>query len=53
VPDDQVRDVLLGEPDLEAAVFTLIEMANEHGGKDNVTVILVKIVERGSMRPPS
>jgi protein phosphatase len=53
VPDDQVRDVLRGEPDLEAAVYTLIEMANEHGGKDNVTVILVKIVERGSIRPGS
>jgi len=53
VPDDQVRDVLMGEPDLEAAVYTLIEMANEHGGKDNVTVVLVKIVERGSIRPPS
>jgi serine/threonine protein phosphatase PrpC len=48
VGDDQVRDVLLGEPDLEAAVYTLIDMANEQGGKDNVTVILVKIVERGS-----
>ena len=33
-----MRDVLLGEPDLEAAVYTLIEMANEQGGKDNVTV---------------
>jgi PPM family protein phosphatase len=53
VPDDQVRAVLLGEPDLEAAVYTLIEMANEHGGKDNVTVVLVKIVERGSIRPTS
>ena len=48
VGDDQVRDVLLGEPDLEAAVYTLIDKANEQGGKDNVTVILVKIVERGS-----
>jgi protein phosphatase len=53
VRDDEVRAVLMGEPDLEAAVYTLIEMANEHGGKDNVTVILVKVVERGSIRPPS
>jgi protein phosphatase len=53
VPDEQVREILLLEPDLEAAVLTLIELANERGGKDNVTVILVKIVERKSMRPPA
>jgi len=47
VSDDQVRGILLAEPDLEAAVYSLIEKANEHGGKDNVTVVLVKIVERG------
>ncbi len=47
--DDQIRDVLLGEPDLEAAVYTLIELANDRGGKDNVTVILVEIVERGAL----
>jgi len=47
VSDDQVRAILLGEPDLEAAVYTLIDIANEQGGKDNVTVILVKVVERG------
>jgi serine/threonine protein phosphatase PrpC len=49
VADEQVRDVLLGEPDLEAAVYSLIEVANEQGGRDNVTVILVKIVERGPL----
>jgi serine/threonine protein phosphatase PrpC len=48
VSDDQVRDVLRAEPDLEAAVLSLIEKANEQGGRDNVTVILVKIIERGA-----
>ena len=47
--DDHIRDVLLGEPDLEAAVYALIELANDRGGKDNVTVILVKIVEQGAL----
>ncbi len=46
--DAQIRDILLGEVDLEAAVYTLIELANDQGGKDNVTVILVKILERAS-----
>jgi serine/threonine protein phosphatase PrpC len=47
VSDDQVRDVLQGEPDLEASVLSLIDKANQQGGRDNVTVVLVKIVERG------
>ena len=50
VTDDEIRDMILGEPDLEAAVYGLIESANDRGGKDNVTVILVKVLER---RPSS
>jgi serine/threonine protein phosphatase PrpC len=48
VPDEPVRQVLMTEPDIEAAVHTLIEMANAQGGRDNVTVVLVKIIERGA-----
>jgi protein phosphatase len=48
--DEQIRDLILGEPDLESAVYGLIELANDRGGKDNVTVILVKVIER---RPSS
>jgi serine/threonine protein phosphatase PrpC len=44
--DDQILDIILDEPDLEAAVYSLIELANDRGGKDNVTVILVKVLER-------
>jgi protein phosphatase len=32
--------------DVEAAAYCLIEVANDHGGKDNVTCIVVKVVER-------
>jgi protein phosphatase len=46
VGDDEIRDVILQEPDLEAAVYGLIEVANDRGGKDNVTVILVKVLEK-------
>jgi protein phosphatase len=57
VPDEDIRDILLQEQDdLEASVYALIEQANDRGGKDNVTVILVKVVERMSAsvisRPP-
>jgi len=44
--DEEVREILLHEPNLEAAVYQLIQLANEHGGRDNTTLILVKVLER-------
>jgi serine/threonine protein phosphatase PrpC len=44
--DEEVREILLHEPDLEAAIYKLIALANEHGGRDNTTLILVKVLER-------
>jgi len=32
--------------DAEAIAYSLIEIANDHGGKDNVTCVIVKVVER-------
>lgn len=46
VDDEELREVLLQEPDVDAAVYRLIELANQHGGRDNTTIILVKVVER-------
>jgi protein phosphatase len=46
VRDDDIRDVVQHEPDLEAAVYSLIELANDRGGKDNITVILVKVLAK-------
>jgi protein phosphatase len=46
VGDEEIRDVIVNEPDLEAAVYGLIEVANDRGGKDNITVILVKVLEK-------
>lgn len=43
---DVVRTAL---PDLEAASFRLVELANERGGKDNSTAVLVRCV--GLVRP--
>ncbi|MEI9950101.1 MAG: protein phosphatase 2C domain-containing protein [Pseudomonadota bacterium] len=48
VSDEQLRDVLLENEDLESALYTLIEAANDRGGKDNVTVIIVKVLARVS-----
>ncbi|MEC9070828.1 MAG: SpoIIE family protein phosphatase, partial [Myxococcota bacterium] len=43
--DDELLDLFLAnEGDLDKAVQALIESACDHGGKDNVTVILVRYV---------
>ena len=41
--DRQLATVLLKEEDLTVAVARLIELANDNGGPDNVTVVLVRI----------
>jgi serine/threonine protein phosphatase PrpC len=46
VEDPEIERLLVDESDLEAAVYGLIERANDHGGKDNVTVVLIKVIER-------
>jgi protein phosphatase len=46
VSDTGIHEILSRELDLEAAVYTLLEAAIDRGGKDNVTIILVKVLER-------
>jgi protein phosphatase len=46
--DDEVCDVLLQHEDLESALYTLIEEANDRGGKDNISIIIVKVLSRTS-----
>jgi len=50
VTDDELRNVLLEHEDLETALYTLIEAANDRGGNDNVTVIIVKVLARVSKK---
>jgi protein phosphatase len=50
VTDDELRDTLLEHEDLETALYTLIESANDRGGNDNVTVIIVKVLSRASKK---
>ena len=45
VPDDLVRDIILREKDIDQAVGKLIETANDRGGRDNISVILVRVDE--------
>lgn len=41
--DDEIRDMAKDGTDLAVIVKALIDLSNERGGKDNVTVILVEI----------
>lgn len=44
-PDDVIQTILQRETDLETACVRLVEAANEAGGKDNVTVLLMRFTE--------
>ncbi len=43
VPEREMLDVILGAPDLHAAVLRLINHANDHGGPDNITAVLARV----------
>ena len=43
---DEIRRVLSEEADLELAAHRLVALANDAGGKDNVTVVLVRVQDR-------
>jgi PPM family protein phosphatase len=43
VSDDEIRDLLSKEIDLDRAVASLILAANASGGRDNVSVIVVRV----------
>ena len=44
VDDKEIREIVSGHP-LKDAPGKLIELANERGGDDNITVIIVTVVE--------
>jgi serine/threonine protein phosphatase PrpC len=45
IPESRVVEVLQGNPRLKAAGEALIAAANEAGGRDNITVILIRLEE--------
>ncbi|HTA19452.1 MAG TPA: serine/threonine-protein phosphatase, partial [Polyangia bacterium] len=43
VPDPKMKAILRSTPDIEAACQLLIDAANEAGGPDNITSVLVRV----------
>jgi protein phosphatase len=53
VNNDEILTTLTSTADLEAATKKLVDMANERGGRDNITIILVRVddAKRPSVAP--
>lgn len=45
ITDDEILEILLANSNLEKAAAGLIARANANGGDDNVTVVLVRVIE--------
>jgi serine/threonine protein phosphatase PrpC len=43
VPDEEIRTTVQSTPNPQIACETLVKLANERGGNDNISVILIKI----------
>jgi PPM family protein phosphatase len=46
VQDDEILRIVTSTSDIREACSQLIARANEHGGEDNVTIVLIKIEEQ-------
>lgn len=46
--DDEIRDTIRANPDLTAATEALVALANERGGHDNITVVLLAVTQMES-----
>ena len=47
VEDDEIAGVLRAHRDAQEAVDELVRVANERGGRDNITVVIVDVVDDG------
>ncbi len=52
VRDEEMADIVQGQP-LTQAVARLIDMANERGGPDNISTVLVRALPPNPARPPA
>ncbi len=50
ITDQEILEVITGSSTLEDACRKLITMANEHGGEDNITAVVIRVEEDGGRR---
>jgi PPM family protein phosphatase len=53
VPESRVAEVVANAPSLSSAGRTLIDLANDAGGRDNITVVLFRLEEIGAATAPA
>jgi protein phosphatase len=51
VTDDDIKGIVYGHSDIREACRKLIQRANERGGEDNTTVIVIKIEDLAAVQP--
>ena len=42
VPDEEIHDILASGRDIEEGTRMLVDRANENGGKDNITAVVIE-----------
>ena len=47
IGDEEIHRIVVDSNSLETAAHQLVETANQNGGKDNITVVLFKVIEDG------
>ncbi len=52
VKESEMGVMVADTPDLHQAAQNLIDLANERGGNDNISVVLIKVLEVGEALPP-
>jgi protein phosphatase len=45
ITDDEIQEAVNSSDTLEQACRQLIALANEHGGEDNITAVVIRIVD--------
>jgi PPM family protein phosphatase len=50
ITDNEIQDAVSSSDTLEQACRRLVAMANEHGGEDNITAVVIRIVDDAATR---
>ncbi len=48
IQDDEIETIIAGSLDIREACRKLIEIANDHGGEDNITAVLIRIEDENA-----